>query len=121
MFSELKVQLKICFPVCTQNLMKRSVDVITLMTVGHLGPHAMSAAGLATVTSNVFGNSFIMGLVGYIFLNEFVSNALAGRAFVYNMQSGKWGKRFIHTPTYASKSFRHANRDVHMCIIIVVV
>jgi Na+-driven multidrug efflux pump len=67
MFQELKAQLKICVPVCTQNLMKRSVDVITLMTVGHLGPHAMSAAGLATVTSNVFGNSFIMGLVRFLF------------------------------------------------------
>lgn len=63
LIEELKAQVRLCLPVSLQMLMKRSVDVVTLMAVGHLSPHSMSAASIATVTANVFGNSFIMGLV----------------------------------------------------------
>ena len=78
--TELKLQICMASQVCTQMLCKKSVDIISFIFVGHLAStHYLSAAGIATVTANVFGNSFIMGLAGP--LSTLCSQAYGARNF----------------------------------------
>lgn len=56
--------LYIAGPVCFSFVMRKSVDIVSVIFVGHLGAHFLSSAGLASVTANVTGNSMIIGLAG---------------------------------------------------------
>lgn len=56
--------LRIAMPVCLTFVTKKSIDIVSVMFVGHLGPQFLSAAGLASVTANVTGNSMLIGLSG---------------------------------------------------------
>ena len=62
--AEVLGQIKLAFPVCCTFVMRKSVDIVSVMFVGRLGSHYLSAAGIAAVTSNVSGNSMIVGLAG---------------------------------------------------------
>ena len=62
--AEVMAQIALAFPVCCTFVMRKSVDIVSVMFVGRLGPHYLSAAGIAAVTSNVSGNSMIVGLAG---------------------------------------------------------
>ena len=62
--AEIMAQMSLAFPVCCTFVMRKSVDIVSVMFVGRLGPHYLSAAGIAAVTSNVSGNSMIVGLAG---------------------------------------------------------
>lgn len=62
--AEVMAQISLAFPVCCTFLMRKSVDIVSVMFVGRLGSHYLSAAGIAAVTSNVSGNSMIVGLAG---------------------------------------------------------
>lgn len=80
LLTELKSQITMASQVCIQMLCKKSVDIVSVIFVGHLAStHYLSAAGIATVTSNVFGNSFIMGLGGP--LSTLCSQAYGARNF----------------------------------------
>ena len=61
---EVLAQIQLAFPVCCTFVMRKSVDMISVMFVGHLGRHYLSAAGIASVTANVTGNSMVFGLAG---------------------------------------------------------
>ena len=61
---EIIAQIQLAFPVCCTFVMRKSVDMISVMFVGHLGRHYLSAAGIASVTANVTGNSMVFGLAG---------------------------------------------------------
>jgi multidrug resistance protein, MATE family len=77
---ELKLQFVMSSQVCIQMLCKKSVDIVSVIFIGHLSSnHYLSAAGIATVTANVFGNSFIMGLGGP--LSTLCSQAYGARNF----------------------------------------
>jgi Na+-driven multidrug efflux pump len=56
--------LYIACPVISTFVLRKSIDVVSVISVGHLGPHYLAAAGLASVTANVTGNSMIIGLAG---------------------------------------------------------
>ncbi|KAJ1432751.1 hypothetical protein B484DRAFT_394827, partial [Ochromonadaceae sp. CCMP2298] len=56
--------LYIAGPIILSFVCRKSVDVISVVAVGHLGPHYLASAGLASVTANVTGNSMVMGLSG---------------------------------------------------------
>ena len=62
--AEVIAQIRLAAPVCCTFLMRKSVDIVSVMFVGRLGSHYLSAAGIAAVTSNVSGNSMIVGLAG---------------------------------------------------------
>jgi Na+-driven multidrug efflux pump len=59
--SEVITQIKLALPVVSTFIMRKSVDIVSVMFVGRLGSHYLSAAGIAAVTSNVTGNSMILG------------------------------------------------------------
>lgn len=61
---EAYAQFLMAWQTCLTMLCKRSLDVVSVIFVGHLGEHYLGAAGLASVTANVFGNSLIAGLGG---------------------------------------------------------
>ena len=61
---EIFAQIQLAIPVCCTFVMRKSVDMISVMFVGHLGRHYLSAAGIASVTANVTGNSMVFGLAG---------------------------------------------------------
>jgi multidrug resistance protein, MATE family len=61
---EVKLQLALALPVSWTFLMRRSVDLIAIIYVGHLGKKYLAAAGIATVTANVTGYSQIVGFAG---------------------------------------------------------
>jgi multidrug resistance protein, MATE family len=63
---EIKAHINIAWPVCLSFFMRKSTDVISVIAIGHLGSHYLSAAGIASVTANVTGNSMIWGLAGAI-------------------------------------------------------
>lgn len=63
---EIKAHLAIAWPVCLSFFMRKSTDIISVIAIGHLGSHYLSAAGIASVTANVTGNSMIWGLAGAI-------------------------------------------------------
>lgn len=44
--------------------MRKSVDIVAVIFVGHLGRHYLAAAGIASVTANVTGNSMLIGFSG---------------------------------------------------------
>ena len=52
-----------CPVVCTF-VLRRMIIISSVIAVGHLGAHYLAAAGLATVTANVTGNSMVIGLSG---------------------------------------------------------
>jgi MATE family multidrug resistance protein len=56
--------LYIAGPIVLSFVCRKSGDVLSVVAVGHLGPHFLASAGLASVTANVTGNSMIMGLSG---------------------------------------------------------
>lgn len=62
--AEALAQVQLAFPVCCTFVLRKSVDIVSVMFVGHLGPHFLSAAGIAAVTSNVTGNSMVVGFAG---------------------------------------------------------
>ena len=43
---------------------RKAVDIVPVVFVGKLGAKYLAAAGLATVTANVIGTSFLIGLSG---------------------------------------------------------
>ena len=61
---ETLICLQLVWKLLIMNFMSRSVEVISYMYVGRLGEIYLSSAGLANVTSNVTGNSILMGLGG---------------------------------------------------------
>ena len=64
MFTKVLDHFRIAAPVCFTFVMRKSVDITSVIFVGHLGADYLSAAGLASVTQNVTGNSLIIGLAG---------------------------------------------------------
>lgn len=63
-WDELKAQLKLVVPVSFTFLLRKSVDIVSVVFVGHLSSSQLSAAGLATVTANVSGFSMLIGFAG---------------------------------------------------------
>ena len=63
-WSEVKAQLAMAGPVMLTFLTRKSVDVVSVVFVGHLGAEYLSAAGIASVTANVSGHSMVIGLAG---------------------------------------------------------
>lgn len=61
---ELKASLQLAWKIVVMVFMKKSVDLITYVFLGHLEKRYLAAAGLANVTANVVGNSIVTGLVG---------------------------------------------------------
>ena len=61
---EAKLQLALAIPVSWTFIMRKSVDVVAVMYVGHLGKHYLAAAGIASVTANVTGFSMLIGFGG---------------------------------------------------------
>eukprot|EP00596_Hydrurales_sp_CCMP1899_P010733 CAMPEP_0119040490 /NCGR_PEP_ID=MMETSP1177-20130426/10428_1 /TAXON_ID=2985 /ORGANISM="Ochromonas sp, Strain CCMP1899" /LENGTH=144 /DNA_ID=CAMNT_0007005585 /DNA_START=162 /DNA_END=593 /DNA_ORIENTATION=+ len=57
-------QSRLAFPVICTFVMRKSVDIVSVIFVGRLGPSWLSAAGIAAVSSNVTGNSMVVGLAG---------------------------------------------------------
>jgi MATE family multidrug resistance protein len=80
----------IAVPVCLTFVMRKSVDIVSVIFVGHLGSHYLSAAGLASVTQNVTGNSLIIGLAGA--LSTLCSQAYGAKDFV---ELGLWLQRAL--------------------------
>jgi multidrug resistance protein, MATE family len=64
LLDEAKTHVSLGWKVAAAMLMKRSVDVVSFMYIGRLGEDYMSSSSLASVTSNVVGNSILVGLVG---------------------------------------------------------
>jgi MatE len=62
--AEVMAQIQLAFPVCCTFVLRKSVDIVSLIYVGHLKSNYLSAAGIAAVTSNVTGNSMVIGLAG---------------------------------------------------------
>ena len=77
---EVWLQCQIAIPVCCTFLMRKSVDIVSVIYVGHLGSHYLSAAGIAAVTANVTGNSVVIGLTGA--LSTIASQAYGSKDFV---------------------------------------
>jgi len=61
---ELVASLQLLWKIVVMVFMKKSVDIITYVFIGHLEKRYLAAAGLANVTANVVGNSILTGLVG---------------------------------------------------------
>lgn len=62
--SEVISQMALIVPVCMSFVFRKSIDLVSVVYVGMLGPRYLAASGLATVTANVTGNSMIIGLAG---------------------------------------------------------
>jgi MATE family multidrug resistance protein len=64
---EARTQILLALPVSLSLFLRKSVDICALVFVGHLpsnAEHYLSAAGMASVTANVTGNSMLIGLAG---------------------------------------------------------
>ena len=61
---EMYAQSLIAMPVCLTFILRKSIDIISVIFVGHLSAHYLSSCGLATVTSNVTGSAIVVGLGG---------------------------------------------------------
>lgn len=61
---EALAQIQIALPVCLTFIMRKSVDIVSVIFVGHMSSHFLSSAGLATVTANVTGTAAIVGMAG---------------------------------------------------------
>ena len=71
---EIYAQIKLASPVSFTFLLKKSIDIVSVIFVGHFSAEKyLSGAGLATVTANVTGNSLLVGLSGA--LSTFCSEA----------------------------------------------
>eukprot|EP01041_Mallomonas_annulata_P004592 gene4592-9126_t len=62
--NEIYQQIKLAGPVSFTFLLRKSLDIVSVIFVGHLSERFLSGAGLATVTANVTGNSLMVGLSG---------------------------------------------------------
>ena len=65
--SEAWAQLLLALPVSASLFLRNSIDISSLIFVGHLtieSEHFLSAAGLASVTANMTGYSMLVGLAG---------------------------------------------------------
>ncbi|XP_059657976.1 protein DETOXIFICATION 16-like isoform X1 [Cornus florida] len=60
--AELKLQLKLAGPLVMVNFLQYSLQMISVMFVGHLGELSLSSASLATSFAGVTGFSFMMGM-----------------------------------------------------------
>lgn len=56
--------VQVAWPITGAMLMRRSVDLISVVFVGHIGREYLAGVGLATVTANVTGYSMLIGLTG---------------------------------------------------------
>lgn len=61
---EMHAQIKIATPVCLTFILRKSIDIVSVIFVGHLSAHYLSSSGLATVTSNVTGSAIVVGMSG---------------------------------------------------------
>ena len=61
---EAKSQLILAVPVSWTFIMRKSVDIVAVIFVGHLGSQYLAAAGIASVTANVTGNSVLIAFSG---------------------------------------------------------
>ena len=61
---EILCQLSLILPVCFSFIFRKSIDLVSVIFVGHLGAQYLAASGLATVTANVTGNSMVIGFAG---------------------------------------------------------
>jgi MatE len=77
--AEIMAQIQLAFPVCCTFVLRKSVDIVSLIYVGHLKSNYLSAAGIAAVTSNVTGNSMVIGLAGA--LSTICSQAYGSKDF----------------------------------------
>ena len=67
LISESWAQLLLALPVSASLFLRNSIEISSLIFVGHLtirSEHFLSAAGLASVTANMTGNSMLVGLAG---------------------------------------------------------
>ena len=64
LIDSIKEHFSIAVPVTFTFLMRKSVDVVSVIFIGHLGATYLAAAGLATITQNVSGGAIIYGLTG---------------------------------------------------------
>lgn len=78
--AEILAQIQIAFPVCCTFVLRKSVDIVSLIYVGHLESNYLSAAGIAAVTSNVTGNSMVIGLAGA--LSTICSQSYGSKDFI---------------------------------------
>ena len=69
--AEWKAQFSLSWPISCAMILRRLVDIISLIFVGHLqhvkggdGANFLAGAGLAVVTANVTGFSLIIGISG---------------------------------------------------------
>ena len=92
---EIFLQIKLTLPVVLTLTLRKSIDIVPVIFVGHLGMQYLSAAGLATVTANVTGNSVLIGLAGAYFdlirmvevsqqVSIFLAIALSFYSFILN-------------------------------------
>ena len=79
-WSEVRAQLTMAGPVMLTFLTRKSVDVVSVVFVGHLGAEYLSAAGIASVTANVSGHSMVIGLAGA--LSTICSQAYGSKDFL---------------------------------------
>ncbi|KAH7293770.1 hypothetical protein KP509_28G041500 [Ceratopteris richardii] len=61
-WSELKLQLRLAGPLITNNFLQISVQIISLVFVGHLGELALSSSSLAISMANVMGICVMTGM-----------------------------------------------------------
>lgn len=59
---ESKQQVVLAAPVSITLLLNKSVNIVSVLVVAHLGPAELAAASLAHSLANVLGNSMISGL-----------------------------------------------------------
>ncbi|KAI3759427.1 hypothetical protein L6452_07236 [Arctium lappa] len=59
---ELRQQLKLAGPLCLVSLLQYSLEIISIMFVGHLGEFSLSVASMATSFASVTGFSFMLGM-----------------------------------------------------------
>lgn len=65
-FTEIKEQLSLAAPVVLTFFTRKSVDMVAVVFVGHLGRRYLAIAGIASVTANVTGNSMVVGFGGAV-------------------------------------------------------
>lgn len=61
-WAELQKQCWLAFPMVYVNLIQYSIQIISLMFVGHLGELSLSSAAIATSFAGVTGNSLLLGM-----------------------------------------------------------
>lgn len=64
LWGQVQDHLRIAGPVISAFVLRKVVMITSVVAVGHLGAHYLAAAGLASVTANVTGNSMVIGLSG---------------------------------------------------------